>query len=132
MTDISVLVVDDHPGFRRSVIHLLKSVAGLRVVGEADNSSNALALACASQPHLVILDVRMPGANGLSIIPQLKASVPNVLVIVLTLWDISHYREAARTSGADAFVVKDEMLVELLPTINRLLTSRTSLGVSTT
>lgn len=130
MADIPVLVVDDHPGFRRSVIHLLKSATDFAIVGEASNSAEALALACATTPRVVILDIRMPGINGLNIIRQLKCQVPGVIVIVLTLWDTPHYREAAQSNGADAFVIKEEMLVELLPTIDRLLSSAESLGVS--
>ncbi|MFQ5610650.1 MAG: response regulator transcription factor [Anaerolineae bacterium] len=130
MNEIPVLVVDDHPGFRRSVVHLLTSVDQFAVVGEAANSAEALTLACALRPRIVILDIRMPGLNGLTIIDQLKANVSGVIVVVLTLWDTPHYREAAQNSGADAFVVKENMFVELLPKIEQLLSSANSLKVT--
>ena len=119
---IPVLVIDDHAGFRRSVIHFLSSTSRFDVVGEAANTVEGLDLANLHQPKVVLLDIRMPGATGLTIIEKLRQLLPELLIIVLTLWDSPEYREAAlEEKGADAYIIKENMVSDLLPTLNRLL-----------
>ncbi|MFQ5578230.1 MAG: response regulator transcription factor [Anaerolineae bacterium] len=122
MPRISVLVVDDHTGFRRSIIHFLNSAGKFEVVGEATNSIEGLALAHALRPQVVLLDIRMPGLNGLAIIDTMRKALPNLIVVVLTLWDTPEYRNAALAHNkADAYVIKENLLTELLPTLDNLL-----------
>ena len=127
---IPVLVVDDHAGFRRSVIHFLASNARFQVVGEAANTREGLDLAARHHPQVVLLDIRMPEESGLAIIAKLRQRVPNLVIIVLTLWDTAEYREAALVdNGADAYITKENMIRDLLPALNRLL-PETSNGTS--
>ena len=122
MSKVPVLVVDDHSGFRRSVIQFLTSTTRFNVVAEASNSTDGLKMALAHQPHVILLDIRMPGDTGLSIISNLRENLPNLIVIVLTLWDTPEYREAALLeNGADAYIIKENMVRDLLPTLDRLL-----------
>ncbi len=118
----TILVIDDHNGFRRSVIHLLQSSDSYQVIGEASNSIEGLALACALSPQVVLLDIRMPGLNGLTIIEKMRATLPNLIVVVLTLWDSPEYRHAALVDHkANAYIIKENVVAELLPTLNKLL-----------
>ena len=122
MSKIPVLVVDDHSGFRRSVIHYLTTTTRFDVVGEASNTSEGLDLAATHRPRVVLLDIRMPGESGLSIISELRERIPSLIVVVLTLWDTPEYRRAALVeNGADAYIIKENMIRDLLPTLNRLL-----------
>lgn len=122
MNKIPVLIVDDHSGFRRSVVHFLTSTTRFDVVAEASNSREGLDMVYTHQPQVVLLDIRMPGKSGLSIISSMRDRFPNLIIVVLTLWDTPEYREAALVeNGADAYIIKENMIRDLLPTLNRLL-----------
>jgi DNA-binding NarL/FixJ family response regulator len=122
MNKIPVLVIDDHEGFRRSVVHFLATTTRFDVVGEASNTKDGLELALTHRPRIVLLDIRMPGMSGLSIINQLRQELPDLIVVVLTLWDTQEYRQAALVeNNADAYIIKENMVSELLPTLNQLL-----------
>jgi DNA-binding NarL/FixJ family response regulator len=120
------LVIDDHDGFRRSVVHFLTTTTRFDVVGEASNTKDGLELAFKYQPRIVLLDIRKPGMSGLSIISQLRQELPDLIVVVLTLWDTQEYRRAALIENkADAYIIKENMVSELLPTLNQLLSGVT-------
>ncbi len=120
MDPISVLLVDDNPTFLRIVERFLQSQEGLRVVGTASNSQGALEQAQALAPQVVLLDLAMPGTNGLETIPQLRQALPDTRIIILTLLDVQGYRSAALSAGADGFVSKSALNLDLVPTIRNL------------
>ena len=131
MTKIPVLVIDDHAGFRRSVIHFLSSTSRFMVIGEAKNTVEGIALTHQHQPEVVLLDIRMPGETGLTIIEHLRKISPKLVIIVLTLWDSPEYRQAALIEkGADAYIIKEDMVSELLPTLDDLLSDSEVLSSS--
>ena len=131
MTKIPVLVIDDHAGFRRSVVHFLSSTSRFMVIDEAENTVEGLALTHQHQPRVVLLDIRMPGETGLTIIEHLRKISPSLVIIVLTLWDSPEYRQAALVEkGADAYIIKENMISELLPTLNDLLSDSEMLSPS--
>ena len=100
-----VLIVDDQPNFRRLLRRLL-SEAGLTVVGEAGSISEAEALVQSLQPDLAVVDVVMPGANGLEGTRRLKALTPGLRVIL-----VSAYRDRARVFAAAAAEVGAELFI---------------------
>lgn len=120
MDPISVLLVDDNPTFLRIVERFLQSQEGLRVVGTASSSQGALEQAQALAPQVVLLDLAMPGTNGLETIPQLRLALPDTRIIILTLLDVQGYRSAALSAGADGFVSKSALNLDLVPTIRNL------------
>ncbi|MEP7188936.1 MAG: response regulator transcription factor, partial [Roseiflexaceae bacterium] len=83
-TPISILIVDDHAVLRFGLRAILETQARLAVVGEATDSSSALALATAKQPDIVLLDLDLGKENGFDLIPGLFDAAPNTRVIVLT------------------------------------------------
>lgn len=109
-----VLLVDDDARFIKRLRQFLASETTLEIVGEAGNGQDAIFKARELRPDLVLIDVRMPDVNGLEITRQLKAEMPALTVIVLTVFDLQEYREAAVACGASAFVPKRDMQTQLL------------------
>jgi len=123
MSAIKTLIVDDNAGFRRRVSELLISESDIEVVGEAADGREALRKARQLKPNLVLMDVRMPGLNGIDATAQLKREVPETKVIILTRYDLEEYRKAVAASGASGYVVKKTVLETLLPTIQEICTA---------
>jgi DNA-binding NarL/FixJ family response regulator len=114
-----ILIVDDHPSFRSTARMLFES-EGYEVVGEAADGAEAIGLAQALQPDIVLLDVAMPQVNGLEALPRIKAERPETKIIMVTVHDEDAYRRAAAERGADAFLLKKTLTTTLLPTIQHL------------
>ena len=130
MRPISLLLVDDSPTFLRLVSRFLSEqypdevvIAGLAEGGEA-----GLAQAQALRPDIVLIDLVMPGLPGLKAIPRLRAALPKVGIIALTLMEPNGYRQAALAGGADEFVSKATLATDLLPAIRRVMHADRLLG----
>ena len=102
-----VLVVDDHPLTRDALASLLAQ-GGFDVVGEAGDGADAIALAAELQPELVLLDLSMPGLDGLSALPRLRAAAPGCEVVVLTASGTEENLLAAIRAGAAGYLLKSE------------------------
>jgi len=122
MGSISLLLVDDKPLFLDVLNRFLGQYfcGQLIVLGTAHTGREALQLAERLQPELILLDLALPDIFGLDAIPQLRAMLPDVLIIVLTWYQSRGYEQAAHRAGADAFVNKANLSLELLPTIRAL------------
>ena len=120
MKPISVLLVDDNPIFLRIVTRFLQEHDDVVVIGAAGGGEEALALAQDLQPDIVVIDLAMPGLSGLETIPRLRAVLPEVGIIALTVLDISSYRQAALAAGVNDFVPKASLSTDLLPAIRRV------------
>ena len=118
---VMVLVVDDDPANRKIVRRVLDRAAsdiqgGIRVA-EGEDGEEAIRLTRELSPDVVLMDIAMPGINGLEATRQIKAEHPETKVIVLTVHDEKAYREAANANGADAFLTKKTISTKLLPTV---------------
>lgn len=115
MKPVRVLIVDDQPFFRRQLRQLLTQ-AGLTVVGEADAMSEAKRLTQQLQPDLAVVDVNLPGENGVSGTPQLIALAPTMRVIVVSAQEdrAQVLRRSAIEAGAQAFVSKDDLELDVV------------------
>jgi len=120
MKPISVLLVDDNPAFLRIATRFLQQHDDVAVVGAAGGGEEALALAQDLQPDIVVIDLAMPGLSGLETIPRLRAVLPEVGIIALTVLDTNGYREAALAVSANDFVPKVALDTDLLPAIRRV------------
>jgi DNA-binding NarL/FixJ family response regulator len=116
-----VLIVDDDMRFRRYVKELFSSEEDLHIIGEATNGKEAVAKAKELKPTLVLMDISMPWMSGLDATRQLKKIIPKLAVIILTIHDLEGYREAAMARGACAYVLKKDMMEELIPAIRMAL-----------
>jgi DNA-binding NarL/FixJ family response regulator len=105
-----VLIVDDQPAFRCHLRRLL-AYAGLAVVGEAGDISEAELLVQTLRPDLAVVDVMLPGVDGMEGTPRLKALMPTLRVILISAHQnqADLFRTAARRAGAEAFISKDDL-----------------------
>lgn len=117
---IKTLVVDDNPGFRKRVRDFLAQSEICEIVGEANDGNEAVIKTKELKPALVLMDVRMGGMDGLHATQQLKDEFPEVDIIILSKYDLYEYREAARIRGASGYVVKMNMVEDLLPAIMKV------------
>ena len=104
---IRILLVDDQALFRESLALLLNAQPNLEVVGEAANGQAALQQAATLQPHVVLMDLRMPVLDGVAATRQLRAGHPSVQVIALTTFDDDADVFAALRAGAIGYLLKD-------------------------
>ena len=111
---IRVLIADDHALVRVGIRRLIDGAAGLEVVGEAADGTEALSLIPDLDPDVVLLDITMPRLNGLSALTRLVAEHPGLKVIILSMHDNEEYVWQALHSGAAGYVLKDASPEELV------------------
>ncbi len=104
---LTLLIVDDHPLFRKGLRALLAGVPGVRIVGEADGGVAAERRVDELRPDVVLMDLQMPGGDGLSAIRRISASHPDVRVLVVTMFQDDDSVFAALRAGARGYVLKD-------------------------
>lgn len=114
---MKIVIADDHPLFRNGVRNLLKTTEDLEVVGEASSGDEALELAAALQPDLILMDIRMPGLNGIEATRLIKEQFPRVEVLMLTMFQDDQSVFTAMRAGAKGYVLKDADETELLQSI---------------
>ena len=120
---ISIVLVDDQATVRRGLRMRLTIEADVEVVGEAGSGEAALRLVRSLSPDVVLMDVEMPGMDGIDATAALRAAAPQVAVVILSLCDDARTRARAREAGAAAFVSKYQAKTALLATIRRVVTS---------
>ncbi|MFD3517152.1 response regulator [Streptomyces sp. NPDC058657] len=114
---VRVLLVDDQPLVRAGLRVLMTDTPDLVVVGEAGNGAEAVALVDRTRPDVVVMDIRMPGTDGIEATRQITAGHPQVRVLMLTTFDDDAYVHGSLRAGASGFVVKDMALEEILAAI---------------
>jgi DNA-binding NarL/FixJ family response regulator len=103
---IRILVVDDHPVVRQGVRSILANHPDIEIVGEADSAVSLFTAIDSNPPDIVLLDIRMPGQNGIEITQRLKRERPNLKVILLTTYDEDEFLVGALRAGADGYLLK--------------------------
>src|SRR5512137_2298290 len=104
-----VLLVDDNRFFREAFKNDFSLQFPSAVIEEAADSDQALQKIKGTLPHLIFMDIRMPGMNGLQLTEKIKGETPNIRIAILTGYDLPEYREAALQCGADRFFVKSSL-----------------------
>jgi two-component system nitrate/nitrite response regulator NarL len=128
----TILVVDDHPLFRKGVMQLLAMEPSFEVVGEAGHFDEAVRVARETEPDLTLLDLNMKGGSGLEILAALKDEDPARRVVMLTVSDAPEDLMAAIRAGADGYLLKDMEPEELLARVREALEGRTVIGEALT
>jgi DNA-binding NarL/FixJ family response regulator len=113
---LRVLVADDQE-LVRAGFRLILEAAGFTVVGEAGDGAEALALAAAERPDVVLMDIRMPVMDGLAATRELTASGPRPKVVILTTFDLDDYVYEALRSGASGFLLKEAPRADLIAAV---------------
>jgi len=114
---IRLLLVDDHAVLRAGLRALLNAEADMEVVGEAENGQQAVDMARALQPDVVLMDVTMPGMNGIEATRRIKAITPETRVLALTMHDDASYLRDILKAGGSGYVLKEAASEELLSAI---------------
>jgi DNA-binding NarL/FixJ family response regulator len=114
MQPLRLLLVDDHALFREGLISLLSYQDDFTVVGEAEDADGALQQVHALKPDIVLMDVELPGEDGVTVTQRLKMEIPNVTVVMLTVHDDSQTLFEAIKAGAQGYLVKNVRSRELL------------------
>ena len=128
MNPIRVLLADDHTLVRAGLRKLLESIAGLEVVGEAGDGLELLELADRLRPQIVLMDIAMPGLNGLEATGRLLKTLPDVKVLVLSMHQNAEYVRQALRQGAVAYLLKDAAPQELELALRAVLRGETYLS----
>ncbi len=115
---LRVLIAEDHTLVREGTRHILEQDQGIEVVGEADRGDSAVAQARALHPDVVILDIRMPGLNGLDATRRIRELVPATRVLMLTAYDDEQYVLEAMRAGAAGYLLKTAPGRELLSAVH--------------
>lgn len=111
---LRILLVDDSEPFRRRLRNFLNKSPGLELLGEAMDGEEAVRLARELHPDVVITDVLMPGLNGIEATKRIKGESPEIEVIALSMEGDLGFRSAMRDAGASTYLLKDNVLHELL------------------
>jgi DNA-binding NarL/FixJ family response regulator len=122
----AILIVDDHPMFRRGLVSMIESEADLAVCGEASTCRSALAAIRQSKPDLVIVDLRLEGSDdGLDLIKDIKKYHPQIPVLALSMHDEAVYAERSLRAGARGYITKQQLDKTVLLAIRNLLAGAT-------
>jgi DNA-binding NarL/FixJ family response regulator len=114
---IRVLLVDDQPLLRVAFTLVLDSQPDLSVAGEAEDGATAVRLAAELRPDVVLMDVRMPGMDGIEATRRIVEESPDTKVLILTTFDLDEYAFAGLRAGASGFLLKNAQPAELLSAI---------------
>lgn len=111
---IRVLIVDDQPPFREASRMVVELTDGFQVAGEAENGEQAVALVSELRPDLVLMDVQMPGIDGIETTRRISAMPEAPVVVVMSTHESGDYREVAEAAGALTFVPKSQFDMDTL------------------
>lgn len=114
---IKILVVDDHTLVREGFARLLEMVPDFEVLGQAAKADEALKFLEEQQVDIILMDIRLPGVNGIELTRTIKEKYPDVEVIILSMYDEEEYVSEAVRGGASGYVLKDISPEELIRTI---------------
>lgn len=124
-----ILIVDDHTLFRAGLKALLLQSPELEVVGEAANGRDAIRCVGELKPDLVLMDITMPGMNGIEAVTEIKRRTPEVRVLVMTLHTAEDYIHASLKAGADGYILKDATQDEFRVAMRSVLMGKTYLSI---
>ncbi len=116
-----VLLIDDHPILRQGLAQLINQEPDLMVCGEADEAPKGFEAVRTTKPDIAVVDISLKGGNGLELIKNIKASYPDLPVLVLSMHDEVLYAERALRAGGRGYIMKEVAIEEVLVAIRRVL-----------
>ena len=115
-----VLIADDHALVRDGLRHILRSASGLEVAGEASDGATTIAMIRATQADVLVLDLSMPGRNGVELLKQIKDEKPALRILVLTMHAEQQYAVRAFKAGASGYLTKESASAELVTAVSKV------------
>jgi DNA-binding NarL/FixJ family response regulator len=119
-----IAIVDDHPLFRKGLEQLINSEDSFAVCGEAGNAAEAMEVIRKLSPDLVIVDLSLPGANGIELIKNIRAEFSKLPILVLSMHDESLYALRSLRAGAEGYVMKHEAMANVVHAIQEVFNGR--------
>ena len=123
------LIVEDNTTFRQMLKEILYARFPTMEIAEEPDGSELFSKLDAFHPNIVFMDIRLPGENGLELTKKIKMNDPDVIVVILTNYDIPEYRQAAVESKADHFVTKDSPTQIFLALVESLCPGQNMMGI---
>ncbi len=120
-----LLIIDDHPVFRHGISQLLGRMPELTICGEADNAQGALHAMRQLHPEVVLLDVSMPGTNGIELIKLMLAEQPHLIILMVSMHDESLYALRALRAGAKGYVMKHQAMENVIEALRKVMSGGT-------
>jgi DNA-binding NarL/FixJ family response regulator len=117
MDSYRLVLADDHAPFRQVLKLILSEKPGMEVIGEAEDGLQLLSLLDRLSPNMVILDISMPGLNGIQATRWIRKSYPDIKVLILTLHREQDFLLQALSAGAQGYLIKQEVITELFSAI---------------
>jgi DNA-binding NarL/FixJ family response regulator len=117
MEPLRVLIADDHPLFRHGLVALLNASPDFEVVGEATTGEEAIELAASLQPDVILMDIQMPGTNGIEATRRILHTSPHIRVLIITMFEDDASVFTAMRAGARGYILKDTQKAEMLQAI---------------
>jgi DNA-binding NarL/FixJ family response regulator len=115
-----ILLVDDHPTFRRGLAAAIGEHADMAVCGEAEDAHKALDAMRRLKPDLAVIDISLPGTNGIELIKQMTSEQPELAFLVLSMHDETYFALRALRAGATGYVMKAEATTEIIGAIRKI------------
>ena len=125
---IRILVVDDHPVVRGGLVAVLRTIADLEVVGEAADGEAAVQATVEHRPDVVLMDVRMPGMDGIEATRQIRAQAPESRVLVLTMYDDDATVFTAMQAGAQGYLLKESDQTDIVRAVRGVVAGEAIFG----
>ena len=123
-----IFIVEDHTLLRAGLRALLTQDPDIEIVGESDNGRDAIRAIGTLAPHLVLMDLSMPGMNGIEAMQDIKRRYPKTRILVLTIHKTDEYIHESLRAGADGYILKDATHDELRVAIRSVLSGKTYLS----
>jgi DNA-binding NarL/FixJ family response regulator len=125
---IRILIVEKHPLFSKGLVSLITATPGFSVAGEASNIADALKIAEKEKPHLVTVEINLGDENGMDLIPQLKAINPEIVILMLSMYDERYYTERILRLGARGYIMKTESCDNVMQAIKTVMAGKVYLS----
>ena len=119
-----IVIVDDHPLFRKGLEAMIHSDGAFAVCGEAGNAAEAMDVIRKLKPDMAIVDVSLPGANGIELIKNIRVEFPKLPILVLSMHDESLYAVRALRAGADGYVMKHDAMANVIHAVHEIFNGR--------
>jgi len=128
MDQIRILIADDHPLFRDGLRALLESVPDMQVIGEVATGNEVMAQAQALQPDVILMDIKMPGLNGIEATRRILQASPHIRILVITMFEDDESVFAAIRAGARGYLLKGAVQEETLRAIRAVASGEAIFG----